>query len=114
MLLQAEKQVGRTNALNAALEFYYDNALQQQLQKDSIFGYAGRAGLLAGHDFLLGRFFFSQQAGVYLLNRTPYYNRIYHRWALRYQLNRHWLAGFALKAHRQVAEFIDLRVFYKF
>lgn len=114
ILVQAEKQVGRTNALNAGVEVYYDNALKQQLQKDSVFGSASRAGLLAGHNFLLGKFFFSQQLGVYLLNRTPYYDRIYHRWTLHYQMNKHWVTGFGLKAHRQVAEFIDLRLLYKF
>ncbi len=114
LLVQAEKQVGRTNAINTGLEFYYDNALKQQLQKDSVLGSASLAGLLAGHNFLLGRFFFSQQIGVYLFNQTPYYNRIYHRWTLKYQLNKRWLAGFGLKAHKQVAEFIDLKILYKF
>jgi len=84
------------------------------LQKDSVSISACRAGLLTGYDFLLGRFFFSQQLGVYVFNRLPYYDRIFHRWALRYQMNIHWLIGFGLKAHRQVAEFIDLRLLYKF
>ncbi|MBA4139408.1 MAG: acyloxyacyl hydrolase [Segetibacter sp.] len=114
LLIQAEKQVGRTNAIITGLEFYYDNALKQQLQKDSVSGSAWRAGLSAGHDFLLGKFFFSQHIGVYLFNQTPYYNRVYHRWILRYQLNKYWLAGFGLKAHKQVAEVIDLRILYRF
>ncbi len=114
VLVQAEKQVGRTNAINTGMEFYYDNALKQQLLKDSLPGSACLAGVLAGHNFLLGKFFFSQHIGVYLFNQTPYYNRIYHRWTLKYQLNRHWLAGFGLKAHKQVAEFIDLKILYRF
>jgi hypothetical protein len=114
MLVQAEKQVGQISALNTGVEFYYDNALHQQLQKDTVDGSALRAGLLVGHDFLLGKFFFTQQLGLYLLNKTPYYNRIYHRWALRYQFNKRWFAGIGLKAHLQVADFIDARLLYRF
>jgi hypothetical protein len=113
MLVQATKQVGGNNAINAAFEFHYDNALKQRLQKDSIHGSAYRAGILAGHDFLLGRFFFSQQLGVYIHNDNPYYSRLYHRWALRYGFRERWKAGFALNAHRQVADFIDLRLMYR-
>ncbi len=114
IIIQANKQVGRINSLNAGIEFYYDNALNQKLQKDSIDGSAFRLGLLAGHEFLLGKFFFSQQLGIYLLHNNPYYNRMYHRWALRYQLNKHWITGVGFKAHKQVADFIDVRLMYRF
>ena len=113
VVAQAEKQVGRISALNTGLELYYDNALQQRLQVDSIDVVAWRAGLLAGHNFLLGKFFFSQQLGVYLYNRTPYYDRIYHRWTLRYLVNNRTLVGLGFKAHRHVADFFDLRVMYR-
>jgi hypothetical protein len=113
LLLQGGKQVGLTNALVVGIESYYDNALYQKLKSDSVEGSAWRVGFLAGHDFLLGRFFFSQQLGVYLFHRSPYYDRVYHRWALRYKLNEKWRVGFALKAHRHVADFIDLRLIYR-
>jgi len=112
VLLQVAKQVGGTNALNAGIEMYYDNALRQQLKQEGITGSAFRSGILAGHDFLLGKFYFSQQIGFYLYLNAPYYDRIYHRWAFRYRFADRWFAGFALKAHRQVADFIDLRVIY--
>lgn len=112
--MQATKQIGRTSALNTGLELYYDNALKQKLKKDSVEGSPLRAGLLAGHEFLLGKFFFSQQLGVYVINRNPYYNRIYHRWALRYQLNKHWLTGIGFNAHLEIADFIDVRLMYRF
>ncbi|WP_207493464.1 acyloxyacyl hydrolase [Aridibaculum aurantiacum] len=112
--LQVSKQVGRTSALNSAIELSFDNALYQRLVHDSVAGSAVRAGVLFGHEFLLGRFFLSQQLGVYAFSRSPYYNRLCHRWALRYRVNEHWLLGFGLKAHRQVADFIDLRLSYRF
>jgi hypothetical protein len=112
-MVQAEKQVAAINAINTGLEIYYDNALAQQLKKDSISGSGTRIGLMAGHDFLLGKFFFSQQLGVYLLNKSPYYKRLYHRWALRYKLNGGWLVGLGLNAHVQVADFFDLRLLYR-
>ncbi|MDB5192331.1 MAG: hypothetical protein JWQ96_1894 [Segetibacter sp.] len=58
---------------------FYDKSLKQKLQVDSIQGSAYRAGLLGGHEFLLGRFFFSQQLGVYLYKLNPYFDRLYHR-----------------------------------
>jgi hypothetical protein len=83
------------------------------LQNDSIEVAAWRSGLLAGHNFLLGKVFFSQQIGLYLYNRTPYYDRIYHRWTLRYLMNDKLLIGLGFKAHRHVADFFDLRVMYR-
>jgi hypothetical protein len=114
LLAQVEKPVSGTNALNTGLEVYYDNALKQSLHRDSIDGSPLRVGFLAGHNFLLGKFLFSQQLGVYLFKRAPYYDRIYHRWTMRYQINKHWIAGIGLNAHRHIADFIDLRLMYKF
>ncbi|TDH19736.1 hypothetical protein EXU57_22815 [Segetibacter sp. 3557_3] len=112
-IVQVEKQVSSTDALNAGIEVYYDNALNQRLKSDSLTASAVRGGILAGHNFLLGRFFFGQQLGVYLYNQTPYYNRLYHRWTLRYLLRENLSAGIGLKVHRHIADFIDLRVMYR-
>lgn len=113
LLVQGAKQVGRTNSLTATVEGYYDNALRQRLNKDSLEASATRIGALVGHDFLLGKIFFSQQIGVYLLQQSPYFDRVYHRWAIRYQFKPKWMIGIALKAHRHVADFIDLRLVYR-
>jgi hypothetical protein len=112
--VQASKQVGRINALNLGLEVYRDEKLRVQLKKDSIEASSVKAGLLAGHTFLLGRFLFSQHLGIYLFDQTPYHDLLYHRWGVQYALSRNTGTGFSLQAHRQVAEFVDLRFTYTF
>ena len=110
--IQAGKQVGRINMLTLGAELYGDKSLSMQLKRDSIDASALRAGLLIGHEFLLGKFVFSQRLGVYIFNQTPYYDVIYHRWGIHYFMNKHLGIGMQLKAHRHVADFVDLRITY--
>jgi len=110
--LQGSKQVGRINMLTFGAEIFNDEALRVQLRRDSINASAVKAGVTFGHEFLLGKFLFSQRLGVYIFDQTPYYDRIYHRWGIHYMMNRHWGAGFHLLAHRHVADFIDIRLSY--
>lgn len=112
--VQGAKQVGRINNLTLGLEGYYDEELHQDLQKDSLDVPPVKVGLQVGHEFILGRFLFSQQLGVYLYDKTPYFDQLYHRWGIVYRAGRHLGIGFNLKAHRQVADFADLRVVYSF
>ncbi|HEX5655203.1 MAG TPA: acyloxyacyl hydrolase [Chitinophagaceae bacterium] len=110
--VQGSKQVGRINSLTLGTEIYRDEALRIQLKRDSITASPVKAGILFGHEFLLGKFIFSQRLGIYLFDQTPYYDRLFHRWGIQYRLNRHWGAGLHLKAHRHVADFIDVRLSY--
>lgn len=109
---QGSKQVGRINALTLGSEIYFDKALHQKLKRDTIDASAIRAGLLVGHEFLLGKFLFSQQIGVFVFNQVPDFDRIYHRWGLHYRISKHWGVGFNLQAHRHIADFVDIRVIY--
>ncbi len=112
--LQAGKQVGRLSMLTLGAEAYHDAELQAKLRREGFQASPVKAGLLLGHEFLLGRFLFSQRLGGYVFDQTPYYNRIFHRWGLQYRLNRQFSASFNLLAHRQVAEFVDFRLAYSF
>jgi len=109
----AAKQVGRISNITLGVEGYRDEELRLELQKDSIDVPPVKAGLQAGHEFILGRFLFTQQLGVYIYDKTPYFDQLYHRWGLQYRFGR-MAAGFNLKAHKQVADFADLRVSYSF
>lgn len=111
--LQGVKQVGRISNLTIGTELYRDEELRLELRKDSIDAPPVVAGLQAGHQFILGRFLFSQALGVHIYDKTPYHERLYHRWTLQYQMSKHFSLGFSLKAHRQVADFADLRVSYR-
>jgi hypothetical protein len=108
--LQIAKQVGRISNLTAGAEGYRDASLKAQLRQENIDASPFKAGLLAGHEFILGRFLFSQRIGIYIFDETPYYDLIFHRWGLQYRASKHIAVGFNMQAHRQVADFVDLRV----
>lgn len=112
--LQASRQVGRISALTLGWEIYRDEELKIRLHRDSVEASPVKSGLLAGHEFLLGRILFSQRIGVYVFDKSPYYDRLYHRWGLQYRLTDHLGFGLNLQAHRQVADFADLRFVYTF
>lgn len=68
----------------------------------------------AGHEFLFGRFIFSQQVGVYTMKtygvyRSPWY----HRWGVNYYVSKNVGIGFSMKAHNDMANFIDARLIYQ-
>lgn len=110
--LQAGKQVGRINMLTLGAEVYDDKSLRMRIKRDSIKASAVRSGLMIGHEFLLGKFTFSQRLGIYVFDQTPYYDRVYHRWGIHYFMNKNLGIGFQLKAHRHVADFVDFRLTY--
>ncbi|HEY1112927.1 MAG TPA: acyloxyacyl hydrolase [Chitinophagaceae bacterium] len=112
--VQGAKQVGRISNLTIGTELYRDEELRLELRKDSIDAPPVLAGLQAGHQFILGRFLFSQALGVYIFDKTPYNDLLYHRWTLQYRLGDRIGIGFSLKAHRHIADFADLRLGYRF
>lgn len=110
--LLVSKQVGNLNALTLATEMFTDPGHSLEVKvKDSVIASPLRAGLMIGHEFLLGKFIFGQQLGYYYFSQMPY-ERMYHRWTLVYRMNKHLSSGFSLLAHRQVADFFDLRITY--
>ena len=111
---QVSKQTGRTHAFTAAIEFSHDNGDKQQMKKEGISASAVKSGIMAGHEFLWGKYIFSQQIGVYIFDRTPYYPAWFHRWGFYYVVNDRFIAGINLKAHKQVANYADVRLIYAF
>jgi hypothetical protein len=120
--VQFLKQVSPIDVVTAGAEVYYDDglhAIKENYIKDN--SSSTFAGILLGHQFLLNRFTFSQQLGIYIFKQTDYYNRVYadlfhtvyHRWGINYQLRKHWFIGINLLAHNQIADFVDGRVTYR-
>ena len=112
--IQVAKQTGKTHAFTLATELYYDNGDKQQMKKEGITRSGIKCGAMLGHEFLWGKYIFSQQIGFYLFDVTPYYPSWYHRWGFYRIVHDKWMAGINLKAHKQVANFIDLRLIYTF
>jgi len=110
LYFQGAKQVGSINNLTLSTEVFYDDALNMRLKIDSIQASAVRAGFMIGHEFILGKFLFSQRIGVYIFNQTNYFDSFFHRWGIHYNINNHLGFGFNLMAHRHVADFIDARL----
>jgi hypothetical protein len=120
--VQVVKRVGNIDAIMAGAEIYYDDGLHTIkkvfIQDESS---STMAGILLGHQFLINRFTFSQELGIYIYKRTDRYNElyadlfhtVYHRWGLSYQVRKHWFVGLNLLAHNQIADFIDGRLTYR-
>ena len=109
-MFTAARKLSRLHTLTGAAEWHFSELLQHELGKTGSPAGAHRAAILAGHDFLLGRFVFSQQIGVYLYDPSRFNDPLYHRWTLNYVHRSGFSAGISLKAHRQVAEFTDIRI----
>ncbi len=109
------KQISGMNALTAGGEVTADHALEKRMEEDQVdennYVYAG---LLVGHEFLMGRFNFSQQIGVYVYKANDYYKPIYQRYGLTYSFSKFLAMGINLKAHGKEANFMDGRVVYSF
>jgi hypothetical protein len=98
------------HTLSLAGEWHYHQEHQRRIDLAQSTASAHRAALLLGHDFLFGKLVFSQQIGVYVYDEFNYHDPLYHRWSLNYVHQTGFSFGFSLKAHRHVAEFIDLRL----
>ncbi|MEP6466603.1 MAG: acyloxyacyl hydrolase [Parafilimonas sp.] len=120
---QIVKQVSNIDALTATAEIYYDDGLRtikHVYVHDSSSNFL--AGLLIGHQFLLNRFTFSQQFGVYIFKQTKMYNEnyqnlfhpFYQRWGISYNIKKRWSIGISLLSHAQIADYIDGRGIYRF
>lgn len=112
--LQHNWQTARTHAFNVGTEFFFDNSLVKQIKiEDNKSSIGVRQGLLLGHQFLWGKLNFGQQIGFHLLNPENKYDTVYHRWTFTHKITSNISAGVSLLAHRQVANFTDVRLVYR-
>lgn len=104
------RQVSRINAINVGLDFLADGAHREEIKRSSEDEGCLKAGILFGNEFLLGKFNFSQQFGIYIYDP---YNRdadVYQRYGLDYQITPGLFTGIGLKAHGHVADFLEIRI----
>jgi hypothetical protein len=111
---QGGKQVGAINVVTVGAEIFRDWAAHHQFKQDTIAASSVKAGILAGHEFILGKFLFSQRLGIYIFDQTPDFDLLYHRWALHYRINERLGIGLQLSAHRHIADFSDVKLMYTF
>jgi hypothetical protein len=106
--------VGRQHAVSLAAEITADLAEGELIMKDSLmkgdeFIDHKYVALLAGHELILGRFNFYQQLGVYLYSPYKRRDKVFQRYGLNFYLTKKLFIGINIKAHRQVADFLDFR-----
>ena len=109
------QQVGRMSALTLDAEWIWDGSLKWRMENqfDSDKDYQ-RGALLVGHEFLMGRFTFSQKAGIYFYDHTHYNDPVYQRYGVNFHISERLFTGIHLKAHRHVADLIEMRLGWTF
>lgn len=115
--VEASKQVGRIHAFVTGFQAYYNNlkvdAPNPVVPYSPLKRSAVLAGVYVGHEFLMGRFILNQIIGIYVTPHPAIYTNLFHQHSLRYLIDRHWQAGFGLKAHASDADFICLNALYR-
>lgn len=105
--------VGRASALNLGAEFVVDHAAKRrgEIDETGSFGSDHKyLGLEGGHTFLMGKFWFSTDIGIYLYKKHETKDDWYQRYFLNYWITNNIHVGVSLKAHRHVANFLDFRI----
>lgn len=105
------KPISSMNGLNVGMEFMTDGSWIEEGKRRNSDISSESANLLIGHHFLIGKFSFSQQIGIYTFKNYPHVpSSVYQRYGLWYTTQNNIIIGFTLKAHEHVAEILDLRI----
>jgi hypothetical protein len=107
-------QFNRLSAIDIGFEFTQNDAYAEIARQEDLDQSTFEANVLVGHSFVMGKFTFSQQAGIYLWRdyaRTPDW---FQRYGVQYYLWKGWSIGTNIRVHGHVAEFLDFRMGYSF
>jgi hypothetical protein len=101
----------RSSAVAAGFTWESDNARKMEILRWKGAGTDhNRLSFMVGHEFWLGRVRFGQYIGAYVYDMYKVNDPVYHRHSLTININKYLYAGVSLKAHRQVADYLDLRI----
>lgn len=103
------RQVARINALTLGAEWLFDNQAAHELEQLGRSESSQKGSVALGHEFLLGKFIFSQQFGFYLYRPYKTGTDVYQRYGLVFRISKRFHFGINLKAHGHVADFLDFR-----
>jgi opacity protein-like surface antigen len=101
----------RSSAVAAGFAWEMDNARRMEIvrwQNGSVDH--NRLSFFVGHEFWLGKVRFGQYIGAYVYDHYKVNDPVYHRHSLTFNITKFLYAGVSLKAHRQVADVLDLRI----
>ena len=108
--LKISRQVALINALTLGAEWISDNGTRYEIEQAGAHHSHQKVSLAFGHEFILGKFLFSQQFGVYLYKPYRVGADVYQRYGLVFRMNKRFSTGISLKAHGHVADFLDFRI----
>ncbi|HOK98303.1 MAG TPA: acyloxyacyl hydrolase [Bacteroidales bacterium] len=114
LLLEVQKKIARINALSVGTDVTIDYSLKETLRRANLNDDYKRVGILTGHNLLIGRIVFYQKLGVYVYSPYKAKDPVYQRYGLLYRTTKNTSIGIDLKAHRHVADFLDVRLAYHF
>lgn len=108
------RKVTQLLSSNSSIEIYQDDALQEKYRRlngSNIRRY--RAAAMTGVQFDLGKIELYHRVGLYLYDPGLYDGLIFHRHGIQYLFSNKISAGVEVKAHKEVANFLDFRIKYK-
>jgi hypothetical protein len=106
------RRLNNLHSIGVCADFHLDYSLAaKQIRTDEKRHYHFLS-IALGHEFLMGKFSFSQQAGIYVIPPEASFINWYHRWGLTYLMTEKVGIGAGLKAHLHVAHFLDVRLIY--
>lgn len=108
------QRIGRISALMGGAELIADYSIKKDLEGRGENIDFQRAALLLGHELQIGRIRFNQQLGIYVYAPNKARDPVYQRWGLEYHTQNKLFFGINLKAHRYVADFLDVRAGVRF
>ncbi len=110
--ISVSQVVGKLHALTLGAEYIADFAQKATIRRLGKVGDFQDVGIFVGHEFLIGKFSLSQALGVYLVSHSNNLDPVYQRYGLTYQWTERIAVGINMKVHRNVADFLDLRMIY--
>ncbi len=103
------KPFSKLNAVIIGSEFISDQSWKLRNERWNADFDHRTINLMLGHGFLLARFTFTQQMGIYVYKNYPNTSSLFfQRYALFYQMGNFMSLGFSMKAHMEIAEIMNI------
>ncbi len=113
--LQYSRWLHRSSAIAVGANFEMDNSRRMRIvMSDNPNRSHLRLSFSIGHEFWLGKVQFGNHIGVYAFDEFKVDQIWYHRHELTFQILPYLYASFGVKAHLQVADYMDLKIGYNF
>ncbi len=110
------RRISQMSAFTGGIEFIIDETekhlrtIDPEIPSNAPY----KTSLTGGYEYLLGKFSFTFDLGIYLFNSNRRSDLLYQRYGVIYKIGDKVCFGINLKTHRHIAEFFDVRLGYIF